>query len=176
MFKNVLTGFFVLACVAAFAQTGSKVQVATGKVVLLSPVSPGTWICENGGLTGGSPPCGPTTTRVLVTGISNKYIQTDVTGPAAAMLGGINTTTVHGNFDAGYYGQMWGTFEWVVPDMGGRWQGSFTAMADQMRGVVINKAIGYGYEGKLEGLKLEFYQINPGGGLPPTFIAIVTPK
>jgi hypothetical protein len=176
MARKVLIVFFALGLAAAFAQTASKVQVATGNIALLAPVNPGTWNCENGGLTGTFPPCGPTTTRVLVRDISNKYIQTNVVGSAAALVGGVNTTTVNGNFDPSLYGHMWGGFNWEVPDMGGRWEGSFTAMADQMKGIVILRAVGYGYGGKLEGLKLEFFQENPGGGLPPTFIAIVTPK
>ena len=120
MLRQVLIIFFVLGWAVACAQTSPKVLVATGKVVAAGAVSPGTWLCENGGLTGGSPPCGPTTTRVFIQSMSNKYVQQDVTGSAAAMVGGTNITTVNGNFDATYFGQMWGTFQWAVPDMGGR--------------------------------------------------------
>jgi hypothetical protein len=176
MLRQVLIVFFLLAWVVACAQSDPKVLVATGKEFHVQPINPGTWLCENGGLTGTSPPCGPTTTRVFFKDVSNKLAYQDVTGSAAAMLGGNNITNVQGNLDANYYGHMWGTFQWTVPDMGGRWEGTFSAVADQMRGIVINRAIGYGYGGKLEGLKLEFYAANPGKQGYSTFVAVVTSK
>jgi hypothetical protein len=100
----------------------------------------------------------------------------DITGSAADLLTGENITAVHGVLDGSYFGYLWGYFEWTVPGAGGKWQGSFTATADQMRGFLINKAVGYGNGGKLEGLKLEFVQVSPGSGQPAVWVAQVTTK
>jgi hypothetical protein len=176
MLRKVLIIFFVLGWAVACAQPASKVLVATGKEFHIQNLNPGTWICQDGGFTGATPPCGPTTTRVFIKDVSNKLEYRDVTGSAAAMLGGNNVTVVQGNLDATYYGHMWCTFTWTVPDMGGRWEGTCSVVTDVMRGISINKAVGYGYGGKLEGLKLEFYAVNPGGLPYSIFVATVTGK
>ena len=173
MVNRVLIILLVLVVAVAYAQPPMKVFVATGKEVHAQAISPGTWTCVDGGYTGSNPPCGPGTTRVLVQGISNKLVYQDVKGSAAAMLGGENISTVNANLDANYYGHLWGTAQWTVPDMGGKWEGSFAAVADQMRGIVVNRAVLFGYGGKLEGLKMEYYAVSFGG--ETNFVAIVTP-
>jgi hypothetical protein len=45
-----------------------------------------------------------------------------------------------------------------------------------MRGLLINRAVGYGAGGKLEGLKLEYYAVSPGSGQAGLFVAQVTSK
>ncbi len=169
--------FFLLVATIASAQPGPFVLVATGKEVQTKTLSTGSWACEGGQVTTSGPPfCSQGTKKVSFWNMSNLKTTQDVVGSAAAMVGGTNTTVVHGNFDGNYYGYMWGTFEWTVPEMGGVWEGTFAVTADQARGNVLNKAVGYGRGGKLEGLKLEFYGVSPGGGLPATFVAVVTSK
>jgi hypothetical protein len=168
----------LLACAAAYAQPpGPFVLLATGKLVQVKSLSPGSWYCEGGQLTTTGPPfCSQGTKRMFFWNMSNKYAGQDVLGSAAAYVGGENVTTVHGNFDEYFYGYMFGTFQWTVPEMEGIWEGTFTTRADQMRGNVVNIAVGYGRGGKLEGLKLEIYQVTPGSGLGSSFIAVVTKR
>jgi len=178
MLRQVLVIFFVLGWAVASAQPGPmKVFVATGKQVQTQLLNAGTWACEGGERTTTGPPfCSPGTKKVYFSYMSSKYSMQDLTGSAAEMLAGENTTVVHGVFDGSYFGHMWGHFEWTVPALEGRWQGSFTATADQMRGLLINKAVGYGSGGKLEGLKLEVYHVTAGAGQPAFFVAQVTTK
>jgi hypothetical protein len=179
MLKQILAILFLLGWAVASAQPGPlKVFVATGKIGQSQTMNPGTWACEGGQVTTTGPPfCSPGTQKVAFAFLSSKYAPPlEVTGSAAEMLDGENTTVVHGVFDGNFYGHMWGHFEWAVPAMGGVWQGTFTATADQVRGMLINKAVGYGSGGKLEGLRLEFTQVSPGAGQRPVFVAQVTAK
>jgi hypothetical protein len=100
----------------------------------------------------------------------------DVTGSATAMLRGKNNTVAHCNFDENYFGHCWGTFLWEIPEMGGVWEGTWSAASDQMKRITINSALGFGYGGKLEGLQLKFDGVNPGGLPHAVFIARVTSK
>ena len=176
--QKVLVIFFMLGWAVASAQTApSKVLVATGKQVQTQLMSPGTWACEGGQLTTTGPPfCSPGTTKLSFSYMSSKYSMQDITGSAADLLTGENITAVHGVLDGNYFGYLWGHFEWTVPGAGGKWQGAFTATADQAKGFLINKAVGYGNGGKLEGLKLEFVQVSPGSGQPAVWVAQVTTK
>ncbi len=176
MLQKFFVLFLLVAAVAALAQPGPQVLVATGKEVHVQALSAGTRFCEGGQPATQGPPCSPGTKRIFLWNMSNQLDYQEVTGSAAAMLRGKNVTVVHGNFDENHYGHIWGTFEWTVPEMEGRWEGTFAATADQMRRIVINKAVGYGYGGKLEGLKLEFTGVNPGGLPHAIFIARVTTK
>jgi hypothetical protein len=164
--------------VAASAQPGPlKVFVATGRQVIVETRSPGFWECEGGERTTTGPPfCSPGSTHISFWNLSSLYKSEELKGSAADLIDGELTTFVNGDFDGKYFGHMFGTFEWKVPGMGGQWLGTFTAVADQMRGLVVNKAVGYGSGGKLEGLKLEFYQVTPGAGQPSAFVAQVSTK
>jgi hypothetical protein len=163
----------VLGWAVSNAQPPEKILTATGKEVHAEAINPGTWNCVGGQPTGLMPPCSPDTKRIIIQGVSNKYVYQDVTGPAAAMLKGENITRVHANLDGNYYGQLLCTFEWAVPGMGGRWEGNCNVTADQIRGIVINRAVAHGRGGKLEGLTLEFYAIHQDGLPYSTFVAAV---
>jgi hypothetical protein len=178
MLKRVLAGVLLTGWAVASAQTAvSKVLVATGKQVAVQTMTPGTWVCEGGQVTTSGPPfCSPGTTKVAFTYMSTKYSMQDVIGSAADLLTGENITVVHGIFDGTYFGHMWGHFEWTVPAAGGKWQGTFTATADQIKGFLINNAVAFGNGGKLEGLKLEFTQVSPGAGQAAVWVAQVTAK
>ena len=174
MLHKLLVMFLLVAAVAALAQPTPQVLVATGKEVRTETVAPGAVICGGGQPTGQIPPCSPTTTNIMIRGMSNKYVAEEVTGSAAAMLGGWNITFVNGDLDANWCGHLWGAAQWTVPEMGGVWQGVFFAVADQARGFVINKAMFFGSGGKLEGLKMDYYAVSIGG--KTTFVAVVTGK
>lgn len=172
MLCSMFLALMMMPTISALAQDSSKVLVAVGKEVRTETISPGTVTCENGQPTGQIPPCSPSTTKIVLRGMSNKYVAQDVSGTATAYLGGWNITNVNADLDSGWYGHMWGTAEWTVPDMGGVWQGTFSVVADQGKGIVVNKAIFYGSGGKLEGLKMEFYAVTMG--TESTFIAFIT--
>ena len=178
MLRNFLLLFLILGLAAASAQPGPlKVLVATGTPAQVQLINPGWWECEGGQKTTTGPPfCSPGTKSSWVWGLSSKYEYKDLSGSAADLLTGVQITSVIGNFDSNYYGFMFGTFQWKVPGAGGTWFGTFTATADQMRGLLINKAVAYGSGGTLEGLKMEYTQVNPGGAPPPVFVAVVTGK
>ncbi|MFN0166900.1 MAG: hypothetical protein ACKV22_10765 [Bryobacteraceae bacterium] len=178
MLRNIPVLFFVFCLAAANAQPGpSKVLVATGQPVQLQLTNPGWWECEGGQKTTTGPPfCTPGTKNMWFWGLSSKYEFKKLSGSAADLLTGELITSVIGNFDSSFFGFMFGTFEWKVPGAGGTWLGSFTVTADQARGLHINKAVAYGSGGALEGLKMEYYEVNPGAGQPPVFIAVVAPK
>ena len=177
MLRRIFAGLLFMCAVALAQTTPSKVLVATGKQVQIALMSPGTWVCEGGQVTVTGPPfCSPGTKKVSFSYMSSKYSMQDIVGSAVDLLAGENITAVHGVFDGSYFGYMWGHFEWTVPGAEGKWQGSFTATADQAKGLLINKAVGYGNGGKLEGLKLEFVQISPGAGQAPVWFAQITTK
>jgi hypothetical protein len=106
----------------------------------------------------------------------SQYEYQDVTGTAAAMFGGKNHTVSHCNLDENYYGHCWGTFEWTIPELGGKWEGVWGGMHDMLAGVVSYSSIGFGSGGKLEGLQLRYEGANPGGGGRVVFIAKVLAK
>jgi hypothetical protein len=175
MLSRGLVTVLLLGWSVASAQTAStKVLVATGKEVHTQNLSPGTWVCEGGERTTSGPPCSATTKRIYLGGMSNKLVYQEVKGSAADLLGGENITVVYGIFDSSFVGQMFGYFEWTVPGAQGKWQGTFTAVADQLKGLVINRAVGYGMGGRLEGQKLELYTVSAEG--TATFVAQVTTK
>ena len=174
MLRHILIALVLLTSFAAFAQPPVKLLVATGLEIQTEALSPGTWSCDGGVFTGTMPPCSPGTTRIRVRDISNRHVYQEVTGTAAAYMGGSNVTYVHGDFDANFYGHMWGEFDWYIPEMGGGWEGTFTAMADQARGIVVLKGVGYGRGGKLEGLKIEILDLVLNG--KATVTVTVTPK
>jgi hypothetical protein len=162
MRRSVPIILFLAVVAVAYAQPPQKLLTATGKEYHAAMVDPGTWLCVGGQATGAAPPCSVGTKQIIIHGLSSRLVYTDVTGPAAAMLQGENITLVHANLDENYYGQLLCTFEWTVPGMGGRWEGTCNATADQMRGIVINRATAHGRGGQLEGKTLEFYAINQG--------------
>ena len=176
MLHKFLATFLLLATAAALAQPSPQILVATGKEVHIQTKSAGTVICVGGEPTTQGPPCSPGTKRIFIISRMNVLEYQDVTGSAAAMLRGKNKTVAHCNLDENYFGHCWGTFLWEIPEMGGVWEGTWSAASDQGKRITINRALGFGYGGKLEGLQLEFDGVNPGGLPHAVFIARVTSK
>jgi hypothetical protein len=173
MLHKFLVMFLLVATAVALAQPSPQVLVATGKEVHSATTSPGVVVCEGGQPSTQGPPCSPGTKQIWIWNVVNVSEYTEVAGPAAAYLKGKNTTVVHCKLDQNYVGLCWGTFEWEVPEMGGRWEGTWFAPGERAKGISINSASGYGYGGKLEGLQLKFDAVNPGGLSYSIFIARV---
>jgi len=151
----------------------SKLLVATGKETL-QPVKPAIVICEGGQPTGlPAPMCSPGTKKILLRNAIAEATYQDVTGTAAALLGAKATIITQCNYDDKYYGFCWGTWEWAAPTQGGKWEGSFSSMLDLVAGVGTVSGELCGYGGKLEGLRLKFEEVYPGGALPATFVVRV---
>jgi hypothetical protein len=164
--------------VAAFAQTGSKVLVAVGKESVVEVKSPGTVMCEGGqpGTDPQGPPCSPGAKRIMIWNRMSVVEIQDTVGPAAAMYRGRVSVVCHCNLDENYYGHCWGTFELPIPELGGRWEGTWGGPHDLLAGVVTFSATGYGYGGKLEGLEVREQAVFPGGTAPGTAVFRVTSK
>jgi hypothetical protein len=77
------------------------------------------------------------------------------------------------NLDEKYYGFCWGTLEFLVPELGGKWEGAWSGMIDFATGAASMSGDAYGYAGKLEGLRMKCEETNPGGGVPRTILAKV---
>jgi len=157
----------------AVAQPAHKLLTATGKEFHAQALSHGTWTCEGGTPTGQMPPCSPGTKKIFARGVSSRLRYADLTGSGAAMLDGENITHVNAILDENYYGHLSCTFEWTVPAMGGRWDGTCSAIGYPLRRIVFNKAVAHGHGGQLEGLKLEFYSVTLDGVPGSTFVAVV---
>ena len=162
MLRQILIPCLLLGWSVAYGQPAKQIFTATGKEVHDASLSPGAWTCVGGQPTGQMPPCSPGTKRIMVRDLSNRLVYQEVTGSAAPMLAGTNVTNVRGNFDQNYYGQLSCTFEWTVPEMNGRWEGTCSVTGSPLQGIIINRAVGRGHGGKLEGLTLEFYEVNLG--------------
>jgi hypothetical protein len=166
----------LLAPAAALAQPEPKVLVATGKEVTQT-VSPGVLICEGGQPTGQAfPPCSPSTKKILLRNLIMVGTYSEVTGTAAGMFRGKSTIITQCNLDDKYYGFCWGTLEWAAPELEGKWEGSWWGVLDFVASAGSISADCYGYGGKLEGLRMRFDEVEPGAGLPTTFIARVLAK
>jgi hypothetical protein len=176
MIRRFLLVFFLVATVAALAQPSSKVLGALAKVTLGEVKSPGSLDCQ-GGQPGTDPqglPCSPGTKRIFVWNRMSVMDIQEVTGPAAAMYQGKINIVCHCNFDANYSGHCWGTYELPIPELGGRWEGTWSGPFDMLAGTQILNAVAYGYGGKLEGLEIREHAIIPGGTAPQTVIVRVT--
>ena len=118
MMRQVMltVGLLAAAALALEAQgpaPPSKLLVATGKEIL-QIVNPGILICEGGQPTGLlAPLCSPSTKRILIRNAIAEATYQDVTGTAAALVGGKATVITQCNLDDKYYGFCWGTWESV---------------------------------------------------------------
>ncbi len=174
MMRQVMlaTGLLAAAAPALEAQgpaPASKLLVATGKEIM-QVVSPGILICEGGQPTGLlAPLCSPSTKRILIRNAIAEATYQDVTGTAAALVGGKATIVTQCNLDDKYFGFCWGTWEWAAPGQAGKWEGSWSSTTDYAAavGAVSSELCGYG--GKLEGLQMKYVSVYPGGMTPATF-------
>jgi hypothetical protein len=173
MLRQILIPCLLLGWSVAYAQPAKQIFTATGKEVHDAMLSPGTWTCVGGQPTGQMPPCSADTKRILVRGVSSRLVYSEVFGSAAPMLAGTNVTNVRGELDGNYYGHLSCTFEWTIPEMGGRWEGTCSLTGFPLRGLAINRAIGRGHGGKLEGLTLEFYEVYMEGQQAAIFVAAI---
>ncbi|MBI4904444.1 MAG: hypothetical protein HY820_12455 [Acidobacteria bacterium] len=161
---------------AAHAQQLPKVLVASGKEILVELLSPGELDCVGGQPTGRPLQCSPGTSRILLTNWVSVQGYEDVTGTAAAMTRGLNTIVMHCNLDRNYYGHCWGTFEWEVAEMGGKWQGVWSGIWDFAANRVSYHLTGYGSGGQLEGLRIEKESVWHGGTQSGTFVVNLLAK
>jgi hypothetical protein len=166
-----------------FAQTASKVLVATGTDVITSVVSPGTIACIGGtpGTNPQGPPCSPGTTRFLMSYRNALGSHEQVSGSAASLIQGTYNIVTHCNMDGNYYGHCWGHFVLTVPGAEGHWEGSWSGVFDIATNNLSYSGTAYGNGGKLEGLQLriEWAATGPGPTGPEqraTFIARVSGK
>ncbi|MBM3746282.1 MAG: hypothetical protein FJW34_10840 [Acidobacteria bacterium] len=166
----------VLALDADGPAAASKVLVASGKPTS-QIVNPGILICEGGQPTGlAAPMCSPGTTKILIRNLIQEGAYQDLTGTAAAIFRGKFTAVTQCNLDDKYYGFCWGTFEWAVPEMGGKFEGSWSGVLDYAIHAGYLSGNAYGYGGKLEGLRMTFDELYPGGTAPWVGILKVLPQ
>ena len=179
MIRHVLLAVLLLAAAATLLADpngpvpASKVLVATYRGTT-QVVNPGVLICEGGQPTGlPAPMCSPGTKRILIRNMIQEGASQDVTGTAAAMFRGKSTIITQCNLDDKYYGFCWGNLEFVVPEMGGKWEGAFSGIIDFAVYALSVTGDACGYGGKLEGLRMKFEEVWPGGGVPSTILAKV---
>jgi hypothetical protein len=156
----------------AYAQTSSKVLVATGTEVETSRVF-GTIVCIGGqpATDPQGPPCSPGTTRFLMSSTVRTNRFQNLAGSAASLLEGATTTDVtHCNADGTYYGHCWGHSLITVPAAGGQWEGTWSGMFDMLTNTSSWSAILYGFGGKLDGLQLRIEGASTAPGQPQTII------
>jgi len=65
----------------------------------------------------------------------------EVAGPAAAMYRARSTSSATGNLDANFYGHCWGTYELTIPELGGRWEGTWGGPQDLLTGASVLSAV-----------------------------------
>ena len=167
----------LLLATAAWGQTQSKVLVATGTQAMKTLVSPGALFCVGGAPTGlwpQMPPCSPGTTRILFTYRNALFENQQVSGSAANLIAGTLNVVTHCNLDAYGYGHCWGHFEWEIPGAGGKWEGSWSGMFDVATNSSSYSGTGYGYGGKLEGLRIQCQWADTAPDKPTTFIASIS--
>lgn len=171
--------FLLAASAPCFAQQASKLLVAVAK---LNPVievrSPGLLQCEGGqpGTDPQGPPCSPGTKRILIWNrMSVMEIQESI-GPAAAMYRGKVSIVAHCSFDENYSGHCWGTYTLPIPELGGHWEGTWTAPFDLFTGAQYLSGVAFGRGGKLEGLQIKEESVAPGGSAQQVVVIRVTSK
>jgi len=167
----------LLPAAAALGQTPAKVLVAVGNPVMKTLVSPGALACVGGTPTGlwpQMPPCSPGTTRILFSYRNALFDTRQVSGSAGSLISGTMNVVTHCNLDATGYGHCWGHFEWDVPGSGGIWEGSWSGMWDGATNSTSYGGTGYGYGGKLDGLRVEFQCADTGLDKPTALIATVS--
>ena len=104
MMRQVMltVGLLAAAALALEAQgpaPASKILVATGKQIQ-QVVKPGIVICEDGQPTGlPAPLCSPSTKRILIRNLVLEATSQEVTGTAAALVGGKATLIMQCNLD-----------------------------------------------------------------------------
>jgi hypothetical protein len=154
-----------------------KFIYATGKEVGAPGGSNGTITCIGGQATGlAFPWCTPETKRIQVRGAIRFFSYQELAGPAAAFFAGTPRYVFNCNWDQNYAGPCWGTFEWPIAAKNGKWEGSFTADIDLLKGFVKGTVVGHGDGGELEDLKMLYDILYPGGVAYGTAILRVRTK
>ncbi len=176
MSYRVLLFVLLLASATAFAQQSPKILVATGKFQFVETLNPGALDCAGGQPTGRQLQCSPGTKKISAWNWVGVQGYQDVAGTAATMVGGRNTLVMHCNLDEKYYGHCWGTFEWAVPEMDGKWEGVWSGPWDMSASGTSFHMTGYGSGGRLEGLRLELEGVGSGSTAPGTFVLKVEAK
>jgi hypothetical protein len=158
--------FLLLTAASAIAQAPSKVLVATAKEVMTGLASPGTLICVSGTPASDpqGPPCSPGTEKIFIWNRNSLFEFQDVAGSAAGLVKGRASVVVHCDLDSNYYGYCWGTFDWIVPEAGGKWAGTWGGMHDFLTNTISYSATGFGTGGKLQGLQLKYEAAYTGPG------------
>jgi hypothetical protein len=176
VFRHTLPILLLLGPAAALAQQPPKVLVATGKEMMAELLDPGALDCVGGKPAGPPLQCSPGTKSIFVWNWVSTQGYQDVVGTAAVMTRGRNKVVMHCNLDQNYYGHCWGTFEWEVAELGGKWEGVWSGFWDFAGNIVSYNATGYGSGGQLEGLRIEKESAWPGGAQPGTFVLKVLAK
>jgi hypothetical protein len=144
--------------------SGAKFIYATGKEVGAPGGSTGTITCVGGQPTGlPFPFCTPETKKILIRGAIRFFNYQELAGPAAAMFAGASKFVLNCNWDQNYQGPCWGTFEWPIATMGGKWEGNFSGEIDLLKAYVNASAVGHGNGGDLDGLQMKYDILYPGG-------------
>ena len=143
------------------ANAGGQFIYATGKEVGAPGGSNGTVTCIGGVPMG--PFCSPGTQRILIRGAIRFLNYQELAGPAAPMFAGTSKFVLNCNWDQNYQGPCWGTFEWPIATMGGKWEGNFSGEVDLLKAYVNASAIGHGDGGDLDGLQMKYDILYPGG-------------
>lgn len=167
----------LVLAVSASGQTPSKVLVAAGTQVIKTVINPGNLFCVGGKPTGlwpQMPPCSAETTRIQFSYRNALAENQQVTGSAAGLIAGTVNVVTHCNLDAKLYGHCWGHFEWEIPEAGGKWEGSWSGMFDPLTNTASYSGTGYGYGGKLEGLRIQCQWADTGPDRPTTLIATIS--
>ncbi|MFN7949002.1 MAG: hypothetical protein U0Z53_26850 [Blastocatellia bacterium] len=156
---------------AAGHYSGDKFSYATGKEVAAPGGSGGTVTCAGGRPTGlPFPLCSPETKRILIRGAIRYFDYQELAGPAAAMFAGTSRFVLNCNLNPDYQGSCWGTFEWPVTAMGGKWEGTFFGELDLLKAFVKVTAVGQGSGGELEDREMKYDILYPGGATYGTAI------
>lgn len=170
LFLTLVVILIVAGVLVQTSQAKGKFLFATGQEVNLAVTDPGSIECIGGAPTGDPyAPCTPGTRRIHTRGRESINTYTDVTGTAAPMFQGENSTIGNCNFNADLQGHCWGTFEWEIPALGGVWQGTWSGDFDLLAFTASYKAVGHGSGGDLEGSQFLLETIYPGGTYFGTF-------
>jgi hypothetical protein len=141
-----------------------KFIYATGKEVGAPGGSNGTITCVGGQPTSlPFPWCSPETKKIRVREAIRFFDYQELAGPAAPLFAGTPRYVFNCNWDQNYKGPCWGTFEWQIDTKGGKWEGNFAAEIDLLKGFVKGTVVGHGNGGDLDGLKMKYDILYPGG-------------
>lgn len=85
-----------------------------------------------------------------------------LSGPAKDLFNGPITFTVNCNLDANCQGPCWGTFQWDIPALNAKWEGSWNGSFDLHAFASTMSAVGHGGGGQINGLQMKFEGASTG--------------